>query len=156
MFDTLVTCEDQLDLLTSATAETVNEVSERRLAKEQFHRHLYSFEPGDLVLYDWPKKCDRKLTTTFKGPFVIVRPVRTVCYENKSVTEQRKFRKVVHVQHPRAYYEQNTPKYAGIASSEEQEEEAVEVDDHANVPGPKNLHRRSKRFAIRRNRRPSK
>ncbi|GBL73468.1 hypothetical protein AVEN_159466-1 [Araneus ventricosus] len=78
MFDTRMACEDQLDLLTSARAETANNVCERRLPKErgfQFHRHLYSFEPGDLVLYDWPKQCKRKFTPMFKGPFVIVRPV---------------------------------------------------------------------------------
>ncbi|GBO16425.1 hypothetical protein AVEN_180368-1 [Araneus ventricosus] len=46
----------------------------------------------------------------FKEPFVIVRPIRAVGYEFKSLAEQRNFQKVVHVQHLRAYYKRNMPK----------------------------------------------
>ncbi|GFS87197.1 transposon Ty3-G Gag-Pol polyprotein [Nephila pilipes] len=80
-------------------AEAANNVYETHLEnKKRFdlHRRSHSFTAGDLVLYDWPKKGDHKLSPIFKGPFVIVRPVGAVCYEFKSTTQQNKFIKVVH------------------------------------------------------------
>ncbi|GBN01539.1 hypothetical protein AVEN_109797-1 [Araneus ventricosus] len=108
--------EDQLDLQSSARAETANNVCERLFTNEpgfKFHRHLYSFETGDLLLFDWPKQCDLKLSAMSKRPLMIVRPLslsQAVCCEIKSVNEQRKFRKVFDVQHHRAYYKRNTLK----------------------------------------------
>ncbi|GBN39306.1 hypothetical protein AVEN_54361-2-1, partial [Araneus ventricosus] len=70
--------KDLLDLLISARAETANNVCERHLANEpgfEFHRRIHSFVSGGLVLYDWTKQCDCKLTIIFKGPLMIVRPV---------------------------------------------------------------------------------
>ncbi|GFU07485.1 putative gypsy-29-i dr [Nephila pilipes] len=91
--------EDQLDLLTLARTEAANNVYETHLENKQrfyLHRRSHSFTAGDLVLYDWPKKGDHKLSPIFKGPFVIVRPVGAVYYEIKSTTQQNKFIKVVH------------------------------------------------------------
>ncbi|GBM59850.1 hypothetical protein AVEN_96268-1 [Araneus ventricosus] len=85
--------KDQLDLLISARAESAHNVSERHFANEpgfEFHHHLHSFETGDLVLYDWPKQCDRKLTPMFKGPLMIVRPVGAVYYVIKSKESGKK------------------------------------------------------------------
>ncbi|GFS86060.1 retrovirus-related Pol polyprotein from transposon opus [Trichonephila clavipes] len=99
--------EDQLDLLILARAEAANNVYEAYLEnKHRFdlHRRSHSFKAGDLVLYDWPKQGDHKLSPIFKGPFVIVRPVGAVCYEIKSRTLQNKFIKVVHVQHLCPYF----------------------------------------------------
>ncbi|GBM50276.1 hypothetical protein AVEN_228234-1 [Araneus ventricosus] len=70
--------KDKCDLLISARAESAHNVCDRHLANEsgfEFHHYFHSFETGDLVLYDWPKQCDRKLTPMFKGPLMIVRPV---------------------------------------------------------------------------------
>ncbi|GFT94289.1 transposon Ty3-G Gag-Pol polyprotein [Nephila pilipes] len=99
--------EEQLDLLTLARAEAANNVYETHLENKQrfdLHRRSHSFTAGDLVLYDWPKKGDHKLSPIFKGPFVIVRPVGAVCYEIKSTAQQNKFIKVVHVQHLCPYF----------------------------------------------------
>ncbi|GBM81429.1 Down syndrome cell adhesion molecule-like protein Dscam2 [Araneus ventricosus] len=69
--------EDQLDLLMLARAEAANNVYETHLDNQRrfdLHRQPHSFKTGDLVLYDWPKQCDHKLSPIFKEPFVIVRP----------------------------------------------------------------------------------
>ncbi|GFS71547.1 uncharacterized protein NPIL_373551 [Nephila pilipes] len=116
--------EDQLDLLTLARAEAANNVYETHLENKQrfyLHRRSHSFTAGDLVLYDWPKKGDHKLSPIFKGPFVIVRPVGAVCYEIKSTTQQNKFIKVVHVQHLRPYFKRNTPTIEENSTDEETE-----------------------------------
>ncbi|GFS53857.1 putative gypsy-29-i dr [Nephila pilipes] len=116
--------EDQLDLLTLARAEAANNVYETHLENKQrfdLHRRSHSFTAGDLVLYDWPKKGDHKLSPIFKGPFVIVRPVGAVCYEIKSMTQQNKFIKVVHVQHLRPYFKRNTPTIEENSTDEETE-----------------------------------
>jgi len=116
--------EDQLDLLTLAMAEAANNVYETHLEnKKRFdlHRRSHSFKAGDLVLYDWPKKEDHKLSPIFKGPFVIIRPVGAVCYEIKSTTQQNKFIKVVHVQHLRPYFERNSPTIEENSTDEENE-----------------------------------
>ncbi|GFS49810.1 uncharacterized protein NPIL_418801 [Nephila pilipes] len=91
--------------------------------KQRFdlHRRSHSFTAGDLVLYDWPKKGDHKLSPIFKGPFVIVRPVGAICYEIKSTTQQNKFIKVVHVQHLRPYFKRNTPTIEENSTEEETE-----------------------------------
>ncbi|GBO32795.1 hypothetical protein AVEN_191577-1, partial [Araneus ventricosus] len=92
--------EDQLDLPTSARAETANNVCKRHLDNKpafEFHRYLHSFETGDLVLHDWPKQCDIKLLPMFKRPLMIVRPVGAVCYDGKPMKEQRTFRRIVQV-----------------------------------------------------------
>ncbi|GFS53416.1 down syndrome cell adhesion molecule-like protein Dscam2 [Nephila pilipes] len=70
--------EDQLDLLKLARAEAANSVYETHLTNKRrfdLHRRSHSFKPGDLILYDWPRKGDHKLSPNFKGPFVIVRSV---------------------------------------------------------------------------------
>ncbi|GFS78005.1 uncharacterized protein NPIL_18131, partial [Nephila pilipes] len=116
--------EDQLDLLTLARAEAANNVYETHLENKQrfdLHRRSHSFTAGDLVLYDWPKKGDHKLSPIFKGPFVIVRPVGAVCYEIKSTTQQNKFIKVVRVQHLRPYFKRNTPTIEENSTDEETE-----------------------------------
>ncbi|KAF8778276.1 Transposon Tf2-6 polyprotein like [Argiope bruennichi] len=116
--------EDQLDLLTLARAEAANNVYETHLEnKKRFdlHRRSHSFKAGDLVLYDWPKKGDHKLSPIFKGPFVIIRPVGAVCYEIKSTTQQNKFIKVVHVQHLRPYFKRNSPTIEENSTDEENE-----------------------------------
>ncbi|GFT73892.1 uncharacterized protein NPIL_236301 [Nephila pilipes] len=116
--------EDQLHLLTLARAEAENNVYETHLESKQrfdLHRRSHSFTAGDLVLYDWPKKGDHKLSPIFKGPFVIVRPVGAVCYEIKSTTQQNKFIKVVHVQHLRPYFKRNTPTIEENSTDEETE-----------------------------------
>ncbi|GBO03964.1 hypothetical protein AVEN_116412-1 [Araneus ventricosus] len=84
--------EDQFVLLTCVRAEKAHNVSERRLTNEpgfEFHRHLHLFETGDLVFYDWPKQCDRKLAPMFKVPLMIVRPVGAACYENTSRSHEK-------------------------------------------------------------------
>ncbi|GFU26923.1 uncharacterized protein NPIL_33491 [Nephila pilipes] len=91
--------EDQLDLLILARIEAANSVYETYLTNKRrfdLHHRSHPFEPGDLMLYDWPKKGDHKLSLIFKGPFVIVCPVGAVCYEIKSTTQQNKFIKVVY------------------------------------------------------------
>ncbi|GBN28009.1 hypothetical protein AVEN_13675-1 [Araneus ventricosus] len=101
-----------------ARTEPSNKVYETLLDNKRrfdLHRQPHSFKPGDIVLYDWPKQCDHKLSPLFKRPFVIVRPVGAVCYKIKSMMEQRKFRKVIHVQHLRACNKRNTSKYAETA-----------------------------------------
>ncbi|GFS71724.1 uncharacterized protein NPIL_550271 [Nephila pilipes] len=116
--------EDQLDLLTLARAEAANNVYETHLENKQrfdLHRRSHSFTAGDLVLYDWPKKGDHKLSPIFKGPLVIVRPVGAVCYEIKSTTQQNKFIKVVHVQHLRPYFKRNTLTIEENSTDEETE-----------------------------------
>ncbi|GFU12047.1 uncharacterized protein NPIL_180321 [Nephila pilipes] len=116
--------EDQLDLLILARAEAANNVYETHLENKQrfdLHRRPHSFTAGDLVLYDWPKKGDHKLSPIFKGPFVIVRPVGAVCYEIKFTTQQNKFIKVVHVQHLRPYFKRNTPTIEENSTDEETE-----------------------------------
>ncbi|GFT37453.1 uncharacterized protein NPIL_251931 [Nephila pilipes] len=116
--------EDQLDLLTLARAEAANNVYETHLENKQrfdLHRRSHSFTAGDLVLYDWPKKGDHKLSPIFKGPFVIVRPVGAVCYEMKSTTQKNKFIKVVHVQHLRPYFKRNTPTIGENSTDKETE-----------------------------------
>ncbi|GFT68204.1 putative gypsy-29-i dr [Nephila pilipes] len=116
--------EDQLDLLTLARAEAANNVYETHLENKQrfdLHRRSHSFTAGDLVLYDWPKKGDHKLSPIFKGSFVIVRPVGAVCYEIKSTTQQNKFIKVVHLQHLRPYFKRNTPTIKENTTDEETE-----------------------------------
>ncbi|KAF8784275.1 hypothetical protein HNY73_009978 [Argiope bruennichi] len=116
--------EDQLDLLTLARAEAANNVYETHLEnKKRFdlHRRSHSFKAGDLVLYDWPKKGDHKLSPIFKGPFVIIRPVGTVCYEIKSTTQQNKFIKVVLVQHLRSYFKRNSSTIEENSTDEENE-----------------------------------
>ncbi|GFT40326.1 uncharacterized protein NPIL_139041 [Nephila pilipes] len=118
------TSEDQLDLLTLARAEAANNVYETHLENKQIfdlHRRSHSFTAGDLVLYDWPKIGDHKLSPIFKGPFVIVRPVGAVCYEIKSTTQQNKFLKVVHVQHLRPYFKRNTPTIEENSTDDETE-----------------------------------
>ncbi|GFY34954.1 hypothetical protein TNCV_155271 [Trichonephila clavipes] len=73
--------ENQLDLLILARAEAANNVYEAHLEnKHRFdlHRRSHSFKAGDLILYDWPKQGDHKLSPIFKEPFVIVRPDRAV------------------------------------------------------------------------------
>ncbi|GFS29146.1 uncharacterized protein NPIL_655541 [Nephila pilipes] len=69
--------------------EAANSVYETHLTNKHrldLHRRSHSFTAGNLVLYDWPKKGDHKLSPIFKGPFMIVRPVGAVCYEIKSTT----------------------------------------------------------------------
>ncbi|GFU15457.1 uncharacterized protein NPIL_556161 [Nephila pilipes] len=116
--------EDQLDLLKLARSEAANSVYETHLTiKRRFdlHRRTHSFKPGDLILYDSPRKGDHKLSPNFKGPFGIVRPVGAVCYEIKSTTQQNKFIKVVHVQHLRPYFKRNTPTIEENSTDEETE-----------------------------------
>ncbi|GFW95008.1 uncharacterized protein TNCV_476071 [Trichonephila clavipes] len=92
----------------------------------------HSFNAGDLVLYDWPKQGDHKLSPIFKGPFVIVRPVGAVCYGIKSRTLQNKFIKVVHVQHLRPYFKRDTDVMQNNTSDEENDSCAENQDpaDH--------------------------
>ncbi|GBO04864.1 hypothetical protein AVEN_5057-1 [Araneus ventricosus] len=70
--------------------------------------------------------------------------------------EQRKFRKVDHVQQLRAYNKRNTSKYVETASSKEEEEAAVAVDDRPNVPGHKNFDKGSRQYDMCWNRRQPK
>ncbi|GFT18753.1 uncharacterized protein NPIL_331431 [Nephila pilipes] len=111
------------DFLTTVIAEAANNVYETHLENKQrfdLHRRPHSFTAGDLVLYDWPKKGNHKLSPIFKGPFVIVRPVGAICYEIKSMTQQNKFIKVVHV-HLRPYFKRNTPTIEENSTDEETE-----------------------------------
>ncbi|GFX41687.1 down syndrome cell adhesion molecule-like protein Dscam2 [Trichonephila clavipes] len=74
--------EDQLDLPIPARPEAANNVYEAHLENKHtfdLHRRSHSFKAGDLVLYDWPKQGDHKLSPIIKGPFVIVHPVGAVC-----------------------------------------------------------------------------
>ncbi|GFU08509.1 transposon Ty3-G Gag-Pol polyprotein [Trichonephila clavipes] len=85
--------KDQVDLLTLVRVEAANNVYETHSQNKQrfdIHRRFHSFKAGDLVLYDWPKQGDHKLSPIFKGSFVIVRPVGDVCYEIKSTRHSRK------------------------------------------------------------------
>ncbi|GFW54899.1 uncharacterized protein TNCV_2655381 [Trichonephila clavipes] len=88
---------------------------------QRFLQKSHSFKAGDLVLYDWPKQGDHKLSPIFKGPFVIVRPVGAVSYKIKSTTQQNKFIKVVHVQHLRPYFKRNTTTVEENSTDEENE-----------------------------------
>ncbi|GFX15569.1 down syndrome cell adhesion molecule-like protein Dscam2 [Trichonephila clavipes] len=87
--------EDRLDLLILARAEAANNAYEAHLENKRrfdLHRRSHSFKAGDLVLYDWPKQGDHKLSPIFKGPFVIVRPVganNTSDEENDSSAENQ-------------------------------------------------------------------
>ncbi|GFS45949.1 uncharacterized protein TNIN_312301 [Trichonephila inaurata madagascariensis] len=105
-------------------AEAANNVYETHLQNKQrfdHHRKSHSFKAGDLILYDWPKQGDHKLSPIFKGPFVIVRPVGAVFYEIKSTTQQNKIIKVVHVQHLRLYFKRNTTTVEENSTDEENE-----------------------------------
>ncbi|GFX87220.1 retrovirus-related Pol polyprotein from transposon opus [Trichonephila clavipes] len=96
----------------------------------------HSFKTGDLVLYDWPKQKDHKLSPIFKGPFEIVRPVGAVCYEIKSRTLQNKFIKVVNVQHLRPYFKRDAYVMHNNTSDEENDSSAENQDsaeDHQEV-----------------------
>ncbi|XP_023243381.1 uncharacterized protein LOC111641443 [Centruroides sculpturatus] len=152
--------EDQLDLLTLARAEAANNVYETHLDNKRrfdLHRQPHLFKSGDLVLYDWPKQHDHKLSPMFKGPFEIVRPVGAVCYEITSLTSQRKFQKVVHVQHLRPYYKRDAPVLEEDVSSEEEEPEVEvqdQVDDRSTVIDQND--QESSRHGRRRNRYPPK
>ncbi|GFS68089.1 retrovirus-related Pol polyprotein from transposon opus [Trichonephila clavipes] len=75
-----------------------------------------------------PKQGDHKLSPIFKGPFVIVRPVRAVCYEIKSRTLQNKFIKVVHVQHLRPYFKRDADVMQNNTSDEEDDSSAENQD----------------------------
>ncbi|GFT76387.1 retrovirus-related Pol polyprotein from transposon opus [Nephila pilipes] len=126
--------EDQFDLLKLARAEAANSVYETHLTnKRRFNlpRRSHSFKPEDLILYDWQRKGDHKLSPNFKGPFVIVRPVGAVCYEIKSTTPGNKVLKVVHVQHLRPYLKRESPIIEEDDSSEEESESAAEMQDPA-------------------------
>ncbi|GFQ86887.1 uncharacterized protein TNCT_639681 [Trichonephila clavata] len=126
--------EDQLDLLMLARAEAANSVHETHLSNKRrfdLHRRSHSFQKGDLVLYNWPKQGDHKLSPILKGPFVIVRPVGAVCYEIKSTTPGNKVLKVVHVQHLRLYFKRESPTIEEDDSSEEESESTVEMKDPA-------------------------
>ncbi|GFX82098.1 hypothetical protein TNCV_398281 [Trichonephila clavipes] len=96
----------------------------------------HSFKARDLVLYDWPKQGDHKLSPIFKGPFVIVRPVEAVCDEIKSRTLQNKFIKVVHVQLFRPYFKPDADVMQNNTSNEEKDSSAENQDpaeDHQEV-----------------------
>ncbi|GBO04863.1 hypothetical protein AVEN_5056-1 [Araneus ventricosus] len=61
--------EDQLDLLMLVRAVAANNVYETHVdnkRKFDLHRQPHSFKPGDLVLYDWQKQCDHKLSPMFR------------------------------------------------------------------------------------------
>ncbi|GFT49835.1 uncharacterized protein NPIL_519021 [Nephila pilipes] len=128
--------QEPLDSLTAhgkmlvklARSEAANSVYETHLTNK---RRSHSFKPGDLILYDWPRKGDHKLSPNFKGPFVIVRPVGAVCYEIKSTTPSNKVLKVVHVQHLRLYLKRESPIIEEEDSSEEESESAAEMQDPA-------------------------
>ncbi|GFW21962.1 transposon Ty3-G Gag-Pol polyprotein [Trichonephila clavipes] len=151
--------EDQLDLIL-ARAEAANNVYEVHLEnKHRFHLHRrsYSFKAGDLVLYDWPKQGDHKLSPIFKGPFVIVRPVGAVCYEIKSRTLQKKYIKVAHVQHLRPYFKRDADVMQNNTSDEENDSSAENQDPaegHQEVS--LTTEPSSSRNHLRRNRRPPK
>ncbi|GFX86226.1 uncharacterized protein TNCV_2561081 [Trichonephila clavipes] len=152
--------EDQLDLLILARAEAANNVYEAHLEnKHRFdlHRRSHSFKAGNLVLYDWPKQEDHKLSLIFKGPFVIVRPVGAVCYEIKSRTLQNNFIKVVHVQHLHPYFKRDADAMQNNTSDEENDSSAENQDpaeDHQEVSVT--TESSSSRNHLRRNRRPPK
>ncbi|GFY16333.1 transposable element Tcb2 transposase [Trichonephila clavipes] len=60
--------KDQLDLLILARAEAANNVYEAHLENKHrfdFHRRSHSFKAGDLVLYDWPKQGDHKVSSPY-------------------------------------------------------------------------------------------
>ncbi|GFT48023.1 down syndrome cell adhesion molecule-like protein Dscam2 [Nephila pilipes] len=100
--------EDQLNLLTLARAEAANNVYETHLENKQrfdLHRRSHSFTAGDLVLYDWPKKGDHKLSPIFKDHFVIVRPVGAKYLRDQSTTQQNKFIRLSTLQHLRPYFQ---------------------------------------------------
>ncbi|GFV28651.1 uncharacterized protein TNCV_3986011 [Trichonephila clavipes] len=117
----------------------------------------HSFKAGDLVLYDWPKQGDHKLSPIFKGPFVIVRPVGAVCYEIKSRTLQNKFIKVVHVQHLRPYFKRDADVMQNNTSDEENDSSAENQDPaEDNQEVSVTTEPSSSRNHLRRNRRPLK
>ncbi|GFT65584.1 hypothetical protein NPIL_536711 [Nephila pilipes] len=81
-----------------------------------------------------------KLSQIFKGPFVIVRPVETVCYEIKSTIPRNRVLKVVHVQHLRPYFKRDTPIIGEDDSSKEESESAVvgsadDLEDNSDETG---------------------
>ncbi|GFR10146.1 retrovirus-related Pol polyprotein from transposon opus [Trichonephila clavata] len=97
-----------------------------------YHNNIFQYgPPRDLVLYDWPKQGDHKISPIFKGPFVIVRPVGAVCYEIKSTTPGNKVLKVVHVQHLRPYFKRESPTIEEDDSSDEESESTAEMKDPA-------------------------
>ncbi|GFT54482.1 hypothetical protein NPIL_534191 [Nephila pilipes] len=79
----------------------------------------------DLVLHDWLKQGDHKLSPIFKGPFVIVRPVAAVCYEIRSTIPRNRVLKVVHDQHLRPYFKRDTPIIEEDDCSKEESKSAV-------------------------------
>ncbi|GFU10474.1 uncharacterized protein TNCV_12731 [Trichonephila clavipes] len=113
--------------------------------------------PRDLVLYDWPKQGDHKLSPIFKGPFVIVRPVGAVCYEIKFRVLQNKFIKIVHVQHLCPYFKRDADVMQNNTSDEENYSSAENQDpaeDHQEVSVT--TEPPSSQNHLRRNRRPPK
>ncbi|GFX78364.1 RNA-directed DNA polymerase from mobile element jockey [Trichonephila clavipes] len=114
-------------------------------------------EEHHIVLHDWPKQGDHKLSPIFKGPFVIVRPVGAVCYEIKSRILQNKFIKVVHVQHLRPYFKRDADVIQNNTSDEENDSSAENQDpaeDHQEVSVT--TEPSSSRNHLHRNRRPPK
>ncbi|GFV48701.1 transposon Tf2-11 polyprotein [Trichonephila clavipes] len=152
--------EDQLDLLILARAEAANNIYEAHLENKHrfdFHRRSHSFKAGNIVLYDWLKQRDHKLSPIFEGPFVIVRPVGAVCYEIKSRTLQNKFIKVVHVQHLHLYFKRDADAMQNNTLDEVNDSSAENQDpaeDHQEVSVT--TEPSSSRNHLRRNRRPPK
>ncbi|GFT12249.1 hypothetical protein TNCV_4005101 [Trichonephila clavipes] len=151
--------ENQLDLLILARAEAANNVYEAHLEnkhKFDLHRRSHSFKAGNLVLYNWPKQGDHKLSPIFKRPFVIVRPVGAMCYEIKSRTLQNKFIKVVHVQHLRPYFKRDADVMQNNTSDEENDSSAENQDPAEHQELSVTIETSSNRNHLRCNHRPPK
>ncbi|GFT46737.1 hypothetical protein NPIL_18611 [Nephila pilipes] len=109
-----------------------------RIYSDNIHYHNIILRYGplsDLVLYDWPKQWDHKLSPIFKGPSLIVHPVGTESYKIKSMTPGNRVLKVVHVQHLRPYFKRDTPIIEEDVISTEERETAKMQDPALDLQG---------------------
>lgn len=129
------TRELQLDELIEARKEAAQNIKKKHDEnKNRFDKNRLNktFQKGDLVWYNWPLASDSKLSSKYKGPFVIENKVGEVCYKIKKIDQTNSKKKdtiVVHIQTLKAFLSRPNLEDPGSISFEE----TTEAGDELNV-----------------------
>lgn len=89
----------QLDILFEDRKRALENIKKvHTLNKRRYDmKHIEdNFNPGDYVVYEWPKPSDTKISPRYKGPFKITKKIGSVCYEIEDLKKPA-IKKVVHV-----------------------------------------------------------
>lgn len=102
-----ITRLEKLDELNEARILARKNITKTHISNKKRYdqqRKQISYKPGDLVWYEWHQTVDNKLTPKYKGPYVILTQLGTVCYRiTKPNSSSSKDEKVVHIQNYKLY-----------------------------------------------------